>query len=138
MNPIIAALGIETFQGSEEELLKKILNDNLVALRAQELMVQHWAEAAIRKMHPVERQALIKRVVPPPPVEYKVFWRVEGGLITGKPLLMGSCGRCGQTCHFDGKPAAASSVVWPHCSLGPSKPTESAIEEYKARFNFRM
>jgi len=120
----------------EEELRKKILSDNLVTLRAQELMISQFASEAIRQMHPVERQALIKRISPPPKPLHQVGWKVESGLQSGKPRIVGYCGRCGQDCHYDGKPSSAKDVVWAHCTLGPSKFPVAIIEEYSGKFGY--
>jgi hypothetical protein len=136
MHPILKALGFETLPGPENETLKKVLNDNLVTLRAQELMVEHFAAQAIQQMHASERANLIKKITPPPAHKHLVSWIVQGGIHTGKTQIVGRCGRCGGDCFFDGKPEFAPGVIWSHCLLGPSKIPESVIEEYKDRFNY--
>jgi hypothetical protein len=131
---ILEALGISEFPAPDS--LNKVLNDHLVAQRATELAVEHFAAEAIQKMHPVERQALIKRISPPPKPLHQVGWKVQPGLQSGKPRIVGNCGRCGQDCHYDGKPSAAKDVTWSHCSLGPSRISEAVIETYAAQFGF--
>jgi len=66
MHPIIESLGLKELPAPEVELLQKILNDNLITIRAQELMIEQFAAAAIRQLHPIERAALLKRISPPP------------------------------------------------------------------------
>jgi hypothetical protein len=137
MHNIIKALK-ESFElkelpASEVELLQKILADNLITLRAQQLMIEHFAAEAIRQLHPVERPAFLKRISPPPKPLYKVLWEVKGGLHTGRPHIHGACGQCGQDVNFTGDPEQAPGVVWTHCPLGPSKIPESVIQVYETK-----
>ncbi len=137
---IIEALGLQSLPASEQEaIIKKVLADNFVRLRTNEVMLEHFAAEAIGRMHSLEFSALHKRVNPPPPVQplHFVQWAVEPGL-SGKPFLRGLCGRCAQDCRFDGKPEAAKKIVWAHCTLGPSKPPEEALAEYARRFGYLM
>jgi hypothetical protein len=130
MNPILQALGLESLPGPESEILKKVLNDHLVCQCAQELMIEKFAGEAIARMHSVARAALIKRISPPPKPLHKVFWEVVGGMHSGRAHIHGQCGQCGQDVRFTGSPDQAAGVLWSHCSLGPSKITESVIQEY--------
>ena len=135
---ILEALGISEFPAPDS--LSKILKDHLVCERTQELMVQRFAAEVIQKMHPLEKKSLLKRITPPAPVAppvHLVTWRIEGGLISGKAFLKGHCGRCGQDCHFDGKPGAVAGLIWAHCALGPSKPPEEIVAAYAQAFNGR-
>ena len=133
MHPIIESLGLKELPTTEVELLQKILQDNLVTLRAQQLMVSHFAVAAIEQMHPVERAALIKRISPPPTPVHHISWTVQKATHSGQLHIHGQCGRCGQDVNFTGKPDDAPHVVWSHCTLGPSKIPASVVEEYRAK-----
>jgi hypothetical protein len=130
MNPIFLHLGVEQLSIPEAEALKKITSDNFVTLCCQELMVEHFLEEAIRRMHPIARAALLKKISPPPKPLHKVLWEVVGGMHSGRAHIHGQCGQCGQDVRFTGSPDQAAGVLWSHCSLGPSKITESVIQEY--------
>jgi hypothetical protein len=138
MNPIIEVLlGNTTLPDREDEILRKILSDNLVGIRTQDLMIQHFAIAAIRGMRESERLALIKRIgCGPRPANHVANWEVEAGLHSGRPQIKGTCGRCGQSCVYTGTPDGASTITWGHCSVGPSKIPEAVIEQYRSRFGF--
>jgi hypothetical protein len=141
MNPILEALAVDcepiTLPTRDDEILKKILSDNLVTLRAQEIMVAHFALEAVRQMKPAERQALLKRIgCGPRPAHHRVTWAVEPGLQSGRPMIKGTCGRCGNSCHFTGTPAAATTTTWSHCLVGPSRIPEAFIEEYRGKYGF--
>jgi hypothetical protein len=139
MHPIIESLfGTKELPSLEVELLKKILNDNFVTLCAQEQMIEFFAPAAIRKMHPTARAALITRISPPPKPVYKVFWEMIGGIHSGTPHIRGICGQCKQDVIFKGQPDYAQHVVWSHCSLGPSKIPESVIQDYETKHGLRL
>jgi hypothetical protein len=139
MNPILEALIADCSEPYTlpvgDEIIKKITSDTLVGIRCMELMLADYAEKAIRQMHPAERIALRKRILPPPvPRHHRANWQVKPGLNFGRPMIYGACGRCGQDCHYDGKPSAAKDVLWSHCSVGPSKIPEAIIAEYSSKF----
>jgi hypothetical protein len=140
MHPILQALGLEleNLPGPEAEILKKILNDHLVAQMSQELMIAKFAGEAISRMHPVARAALLKRISPPPKPVYKVFWEMLGGIHSGTAHIRGICGQCKQDVIFKGHPDYAQHVVWSHCSLGPSKIPESVIQDYSTKHGLKI
>jgi hypothetical protein len=152
-NPILEALGIANllpntaFPGLEAEVLKKILADNFLTLRCQELMIRHFAVEAIQQMHPVERAALLKRISPTPKPATKVIWAAEEGHASGKPILSASCEGCRQTVYFgipEVKQAGAKYVYptpadvdraienlrWSHCGRTDT-PSVYFIERYR-------
>ena len=63
MHPILKALGVTKLPitHSENDILKKFHADNLVLLRAQQLMVEQFGETVAKQMHPSEREAFLKR-----------------------------------------------------------------------------
>lgn len=139
-NPIIEAFNFTIWTmppDSEDEIIRKVVGDNLIGLRAQELMIRFFAAEAIKGLRPVERDALLKRMgYGPRPAQHHASWIVEPGLHSGKPTIRGTCGRCGNDCLFTGTPDVARSTVWAHCTVGPSRIPEAIIEEYKGRFGF--
>jgi hypothetical protein len=129
---ILEALGMSEFPAPDS--LKKILKDSFVQTKITELVIEHFAAEAIATMHPVEKAALLKRIGPPPVPAGMVLWSVQQGTYAGTVAIHGSCGRCHADTNFFGKPADAQHVIWSHCTLGPSKISEVAIEEYKRRY----
>jgi hypothetical protein len=72
MHPILSALGVSKIPlgTTENEILKKVLNDHLFNQRAMELMIVQFGETVAKQMHPVEVTALLKRtgaIAPPAP-----------------------------------------------------------------------
>jgi hypothetical protein len=132
---ILEALGVAEFPAPDS--LKKLLEDSYVQLKCAEVMVEEYAARAISRMHPEARASLLKRISPPRKPLHKVSWNVAGGTYSGKIHIMGSCGQCNQTCHFDGKPEDAKTVTWNHCLLGPSCVPESVVKEYAAKFGYQ-
>src|SRR6266576_344150 len=102
MHPIIEALGLKELPAPEVELLQKIFNDNLISIRAQQLMIEHFAPEAIRQLHPMERTALLKRILPSKPA-LTITWGITRGLHSQKPMIVGT--RNTESMFYDG-PAA--------------------------------
>lgn len=135
LHPILVALleslELKELPAPETELLQKILNDNLITIRAQQLMVEHFAPEVIRQLHPQERAPFLKRIAPPKPV-HLVLWTVQTSMHSRLIHIHGQCGRCGQDVNFTGKPDEAPLVKWGHCTLGPSAIPPQVIAEYKS------
>jgi hypothetical protein len=139
MHPIIESVGIKNLPGSESELVKKILNDHLVCVRAQELMVEHFAAEAIRRMNPLEHDALVKRVSPAPKVVQStvVNWSVRKThsgewhiFCTGPHRDMGDgTSAPSGTMRFTGAPDDAKTFRF----MGATVPAE-IIEEYRRNY----
>jgi hypothetical protein len=129
MNPIIEALALKELPAPETELLQKILNDNLITIRAQQLMIEHFAPEAIKQLHPVhERPAFLKRISPPPAAALnaptsKVTWTIARAMLSQKAQIVAKRGA--ETFVFVGKPADAAHVVM----CGEKVPPE-VIAEY--------
>jgi hypothetical protein len=126
------SLGITEWPAPDS--LNKLLNDHLVCERAQQLMIASFAERVIEQMHPLERAALLKRISPPPIPAGMVSWHVEKGTYSGTLSIVGRCGRCNQDTAFAGKPDAAQTAKWAHCTLGPSAIPAAVVEEYRAQY----
>jgi hypothetical protein len=132
MHPILEALGFKTLHEPEDKILAKVLADNRLTLRSQQLMVEHFAEAAIKLMHPLERAALLKKVSPPPMSKTPVTWSAEVGPATGVAAIYGFCSRCKQDVAFGGLQGASKTFQWFHCVLGPSSIPAEEIENWRA------
>ncbi|HEV2522707.1 MAG TPA: hypothetical protein VGT24_10040 [Candidatus Acidoferrales bacterium] len=125
MHPLIEYLGLQN-AGRESEVLNKIFSDNLVSLRSQELMIEHFGFEAIQKMHPLERERLIKRICPP--VDNTVRWAVSRGIYTNRPHI-GARWR-NEDAFFDGPPENA-----PLFEFHGEHPTAEILARYAALYD---
>jgi hypothetical protein len=122
-------------------ITKRVYTDNEILLVAEKLAREAFVCAAVRALDPQHFQRFVKRIQPeqvqPEPAAAAaghVSWGTTGGTYSGMLLLHGHCSRCGQSVDFGGSPDAAAKIVWAHCILGPSRPPEHAVEDYKNAF----
>jgi hypothetical protein len=129
MDTLLEALDIKKLPNgvSENDLLKKIYNDNFFRKLALELMVESFDLAVAKKMHPLERADLLKRIgaVAPPPT--KVTWIVGQGAVGGQWFIQAST--FSQSLRFTGEPERALTLKM----LGETCPRYVA-EEYAQVF----
>jgi hypothetical protein len=102
MNPLLEELlgSNATLPDREEEILRRILNDNFLNLRAQELMVRATIPLVIEKLLPIERQALIKRIGCAPRPVGKASWGYRDLLNDTGKFFSASCPVCKQTAYI--------------------------------------
>jgi hypothetical protein len=134
MNPIVKALyGDEPLPAPEEIILKKILQDNFLTLKAQELMVQCFAEGAIKMMLPLERTAMKRRFGPVAESgpAYEIRWSFSEGL--NAPFIKAALVRAGhevESVQFDQPP---DSFTW----RGSTVPAH-VLQRYHAAYKPRL
>jgi hypothetical protein len=125
MNQIIEYLGLQN-AGPESEILAKIFRDNLVSLRSQQLMIEHFGFEAIKKMNPLERAALVKRICPP--VDNSVRWLVSRALHSGRPNIVARWRK--EEIFFDGRPENA-----PLIEFHGEHPSADILAQYSAAYD---
>jgi hypothetical protein len=123
VHPTIKELGLEIPCSQETEILKKILSDNFMTLRAQELMVGFFAPEVIRRMNPLERGALVKRIAPPKQERPRVTWAIDKTPVGQEWFIF--AGLPNQAVHFTGTPEQARTWKF----SGESVPKE-ILDEY--------
>jgi hypothetical protein len=108
-DPILSAAGITLQPGNiQPDLIEKILADSLVGQRVMELLIRRYAAEAIAPWHPLEKEALRRRMHVNDPVKTKPV--VEWGLLSpdqtqaGRAIVKATCGP--ETINFTGTPAA--------------------------------
>jgi hypothetical protein len=140
MHPIIAALGVEIPPDKESEVLAKIVRDNLVSLRAQELVTTAYGDVAIRQMHPREKAALLTRLGlgEKKPSAREITWHVAIPAVPGTPValvgrLIGEADDEGkrqiiEEVRYQGTPENAHRVTWKN-----SRPPADVVAEYETQ-----
>lgn len=148
-DPVIAVFGSDELPATYDEVLHKILRDNFVTLKSQDLMVREFATRAISEMRESEVDALKKRITlalrPPAPIP-SLAERHAAELVTRakapKPsgfipaswavmsrannfgdknyYLLGKCQKCGQSVIVTDVPA-----YFEHCGAVETVPTEA-------------
>lgn len=110
---------------TEAQVVKAILTDNLVTLRAQELMVHQFATHVVADMGLLEKERLRKHALPR--VAEKIGWEVNPiSQYSGQPMtgIRATCG--GESEMFMGSPEKA--IEW---AFHGQKCPAHLIEEYR-------
>lgn len=111
MHPIISALNLTELPAPETELLQKILNDNLISIRCQQLMIEQFAPEAIRQLHPsYERPAFLKRIGAVPKPKGRAVWGVVYLDISNRAFVKAECALCKQCMQY-GPPERQHRVI---------------------------
>jgi hypothetical protein len=119
MHPIIAALNLTELPAPEVELLQKILNDNLISIRCQQLMIEQFAPEAIRQLHPsYERPAFLKRIGAVPKPKARAVWGVVYVDISNRAFVKAECPLCKQCMQY-GPPEKQNRTVYDRSSGEP-------------------
>jgi hypothetical protein len=128
-NELLSLLGLDHLTGSDAEAaLKRIISDNLVLTRAQELANRQFIVQAVRDMHILERQRLAKHACGGLQQQKSahVSWFVETGLISHRLHIRAVC---------------AHGKSWWDCKpdeLGPAKHcNESLPDSIRAEYTQR-
>jgi len=93
-NELLSLLSLDHLTGADAEAaLKRIISDNLVLTRAQELANRQFIVQAVRDMHILERQRLAKHACDG--LQQQTFphvqWYVETGVTSGRLHVRATC-----------------------------------------------
>jgi hypothetical protein len=149
VDALLSAAGITNLPPdvSKWTLAGKIIADNLVNLRVQELVASERATEAVGKFHPIEKQALRRRLglIEESTDKPRVLWGIGPHPTSGKIIITAVCGSetmnwsgavedlaClkfrGETC-----PADIATVYKLSTSSGPDPELEAVRRDYAAR-----
>lgn len=115
---------------NEADIIKKICNDNLVTLRAQERMVMAYVTDVVRDMNLLEKSALVKKVCPPPAVSPSVKWTVQ---MSQSGMLVVRASVNSEFLVFAGAPKNVAKSRF-HGELVPQAIVDEYTERYKKMF----
>jgi hypothetical protein len=90
---LLSACGISLPPGADpNEISKKILADNFVGNCVMELLIKKFAPEAMATRHPLEKEALKKRLGLAEPEAPRVAWGISTHPISGKVIITAVCG----------------------------------------------
>ena len=146
MNPILEVLlGNTPLPGPEDEILKKVLNDNLVRMRAMESLISSSAFDAVKNLLPIEKQALLKRIGCAPRPVGSAQWGWRDSLNSNDKVFLASCSVCKNSVHIavprpqrvgaflskSDVDRSCEELQWFHCGHN-EKPDENFIAVFRA------
>jgi len=125
-HPLLDLLGIEVPPPNEAEVLKNIYNDSFLQMKASEVMFEHFAAEAYRRMHPVAQAALAKRVWPT--ADNTIRWGVMIAPRSLQPILVATWRS--EEMRFQGKPEDAPSF-----EFHGQRPSPEILARYAAAYD---